>query len=147
VLRCLEPGLSIIVGTTDAKGAPASCRGIAIASHDDLATVTVFLPVATSHEAIQNIALTKRMAVSSTNMADHSSTQMKGTTIDARLATEDESAYVRSRFEAFVQGLMAYGVSPRLARSVRHWPAFAVTLKVEQMFEQTPGPNAGRRMR
>jgi len=144
--RCLEPGLSIIVGTAGAQGQPATCRGVAIVSRDDLETLTVFLPVATSQETIRNIALTKRLAVAATHPLDNSATQLKGTTIDTRLATDEEGVFVRSRLDAFAQMLLAFGVPPRLAHAMGHWPAFAVTIRVEQIFEQTPGPNAGRRL-
>jgi hypothetical protein len=145
--RCLEPGLSILVGTVDAQGAPSCCRAIAIASNDGLQTVTVYLPVATSHETIQNLGTTKRLAVAATHVIDHCATQLKGATSDARLAREDEAAFVRERLEAFADMLDAVGVPKRLTRSLSHWPAFAIKMRVEQVFEQTPGPNAGSRLR
>ena len=145
--RCLEPGLSILVGTVDAHGVPACCRAIAIASNDDLETVTVFLPVATRHEAIQNIATTRRVAVASSNPIDNRSTQIKGTTVDARLAREDEAGIVRRNLDAWTDVLHRVGVPRRLTRSVAHWPAFAVTMRVEEIYEQTPGPQAGTRIR
>lgn len=145
--RCLEPGLSVLVATVDAQGTPASCRAIAIASDDDLETVTVYLPVATCHEAIQNLAITKRLAVAATNPVDNSATQLKGTTLEARLAREDEAAFVNGRLEAFAEMLAHIGVPRRTTRSVAHWPAFAVQVRVEQIFDQTPGPKAGSRIR
>ncbi len=144
VQRCLEPGLSVLVGTADAAGSPACCRGIAISTPDDLQTITVYVPVATSHETIQNVGVTKRIAVTVTHPRDNFATQFKGTAVDARLAREDEGAFVRSRLDAFADVLDRIGVPRRLTRGVAHWPAFAVTLRVEQTFEQTPGPNAGR---
>jgi len=63
VHRCLEPGLSIIVAAVDARGNPSCCRSYAVRSDDDLQTLTVYLPVATSHDAIQSLAVTKRLAV------------------------------------------------------------------------------------
>ncbi len=146
VHRCLEPGLSIIVGTVNAQGQPSTCRGIAIASRDDLATLTVYLPVATSQETIQNVALTKWVAVAATHPLDNSATQVKGIATEARLAREDEGVFVRERLGAFIGVLRAFGVPVRLAHSFNHWPAFAITIRVEQVFEQTPGPNAGRRL-
>src|SRR4051812_34453763 len=95
--RCLEPGLSVLVGTADPAGNPSSCRGIAIASRDDLQTVTVYLPVATSQETIHNLATTKKIAVGVSHPRDNFSTQFKGTSIELRLARDDESAYVRAR--------------------------------------------------
>jgi len=147
VHRCLDPGLSIIVGAVDAHGQPSTCRAIAIDSPDDLETLKVFLPVATSHETIKNVATTKRLAVVATYPFDNSATQLKGQAIEARLATEQEGVFVRDRLEAFIGSLRGFGVPGRLAGSLAHWPAFAITIRVEQIFEQTPGPNAGRRIR
>jgi hypothetical protein len=139
--------MSIVVATVDGHGQPAACRAIAIRSEDDLDTLTVFLPVATSHETIKNVATTKWLAVTSTYPLDNSATQIKGTTTEARLAREDEGVFVRERLEAFTGVLRAFGVPGRLAQSLSHWPAFAVTIRVDQIFEQTPGPNAGKRIR
>src|SRR5215470_4694058 len=83
--RCLEPGLSIIVGSVDAQGAPVCCRAYALRSTDDLETVTVYMPVATSHETIQALATTGRLAIAATHPADHSATQLKGVAMDTRL--------------------------------------------------------------
>jgi len=145
--RCLEPGLSILVGTVDAKGTPACCRAVAIKSDDALETVTVYLPVATSHETIRNIAMTKRLAIAATHPVEHCATQLKGSTSEARLARDDEAAFVRGRLDAWANILDTLGVPKRLTHSVAHWPAFAVTMSVEQVFEQTPGPKAGTSLR
>ena len=145
--RCLDPGLSIIVGAVDEHGQPSTCRAIAIDSRDELETLTVFLPVATSHETIKNVATTKRLAVVATYPFDNSATQLKGEAIQARLASDEEGVFVRERLEAFIGSLRGFGVPGRIAGSLAHWPAFAVTIRVEQIFEQTPGPNAGRRIR
>jgi hypothetical protein len=135
--------MSVLLGTADPTGAPSCCRGIAIQSQDDLATVTVYVPVATSHDTIHNLATTGQLAITTTHPVDNVATQLKGTHTDARLAREDEEAFVRARFDAFAEVLDSVGVPRRLTRSVNHWPAFAITMRVEQIFDQTPGPNAG----
>lgn len=145
--RCLEPGLSILVGTADPAGVPSCCRGIAIESHDAFETLTVYLPVATSQETIHNLATTKQMAVVATHPRDNFATQFKGVTLEARLARDDEAELVRVKLEAFADVLDRIGVPRRMTRTVAHWPAFAVTLRVEHVFDQTPGPNAGSRVR
>jgi hypothetical protein len=144
VQRCLEPGLSVLVGTADGSGMPSCCRGIAISTPDDLQTITVYVPLATSHEAIQNLAMTRKLAVTVTHPRDNFAAQFKGEAIDTRLAREDEAAFVRARLDAFADVLDRIGVPRRVSRSLAHWPAFAVTMRVDQTFDQTPGPNAGR---
>ena len=147
VHRCLEPGLSIIVGAVDAHGTPSCCRSYAIKSDDDLQTLTVYLPIATSHDTIKSLAVTKRVAVATTHPMESSATQLKGTTIETRLAREDEAAFLDARLQAFSDMVLAFGVPRRLSRAAAHWPAFAVTIRVEEIYEQTPGPKAGTRLR
>jgi hypothetical protein len=145
--RCLELGLSVIVGTVDAQGVPTTCRAVAVASDDGLKTLTVYVPVATGHATVQNVATTKRLAVAATHPCTNAATQLKGTVFETRLAREDESVHVRMCLEAFADVLESIGVPRRLTRSMVHWPAFAICIRVEQIFEQTPGPNAGSPLR
>ena len=141
--RCLAPGASILVGTADPAGTPSCCRGVAIRTQDDLSTVTVYVPVATSHDTIHNLATTGQLAITSTHPVDNVATQFKGTSLEARLAREDEAPFVRARLDAFADVLDGVGVPRRLTRSLNHWPAFAITMRIEQVFDQTPGPKAG----
>jgi len=145
--RCLAPGTTVVVGTVDGNGVPGVCRAIAVASHDDLATLLVYLPVATSHTTIQNLAASRRLAVTVMNPVSNNATQLKGSLVEVRLANENEAGFVRGQFDAFIERLDRLGVPRRLSRSLRYWPAFAVNMQVEQMFEQTPGPQAGSPLR
>lgn len=145
--RSLEPAQSVVVGTVDAQGVPATCRALAIVSQDDLETMTVYVPVATSHTTIQNLATTKRLAVAATHPFTNAATQIKGSAIEIRLARDDERATVSARLQAVADVLESVGVPRRLTHSVTNWPVFAIHMRVEQMFEQTPGPNAGSRLR
>jgi len=145
--RALELGTSVVMASVDAQNVPACCRVIALASADEVATVTVYMPIATSHAVMRNLATTKRVAITATNPTDHCSIQLKGVTMDARLAREDEAAFVRARRDALVDTLALVGIPRRVTQNVAFWPAFAVTVRVDEMFHQTPGPNAGSRLR
>jgi hypothetical protein len=147
IRRCLEPGLSILVGSADARGVPVCCRGTTLTSDDDLATVTVYVPLATSQETIANVASTRRIAVAATHAIDHCSTQLKGVTTSVRLAREDEKELVTSGVDRFGDILNEIGVPKRLMRTLTPWPAFAIEVRVEEIYDQTPGPNAGVRLR
>jgi hypothetical protein len=145
--RCLQAGLSIIVGSVDAHGAPTCCRAYGLRSTDELETVTVYVPVATSHETIQALATTGRLAIGATWPADHSATQLKGVVTDTRLARDDEATFVREQLRVWSDVLAKFGVPKRLSSRATCWPAFAVTMRVEEIYEQTPGPKAGGRLR
>lgn len=140
-------GTAVFVGTVDRDGVPACCRGIAVTSRDNLRTATVYVPIATSREALMHIASTRRLAVVASFPPDHRATQLKGTTTAVRMASEEEEEFVRGRLEEFADTIFQFGVSRRIGRSITYWPAFAIDMMVEDLFEQTPGPNAGTPLR
>src|SRR5262252_9895582 len=110
MMKCLEGGTSILVGAVDERGQPACCRAIALTSNDDLASVTAYIPVATSRAVIASIAMTGRMAVVVSEPIGHRSTQLKGTIGTTRLARDDERALVRQRLEQLGDVLNVIGV-------------------------------------
>ena len=139
--------MSILVGSADASGGPACCRGIALVPAPDLATATVYVPAATSRDVLANAATTKRLAVVASHPIDHTSVQLKGTVQNIRLAREDEAPLVRGRLGEFVNVLDRIGVPRPLASSMSCWPAFALEIRVEELYDQTPGPKAGTAIR
>jgi len=147
IRRCLDNNVAILVGSVDVQGEPSCCRALALTSNDDLATVTVFVPLATSRETIANVATTRRLAVVATHPIDHCSIQLKGIAGTARLARQDEAPLVRKGFSGFTDILETLRFPPRVIRSVTAWPAFAIDMRVEEIFDQTPGPKAGARLR
>src|SRR5688500_15003091 len=138
VRRCIDQGMSVVVGSVNAEGVPVSCRAMALVSADDLSTVTVYVPLATSQETIANVATTRRMAVTSTHAVDHASIQLKGTAVETRLARADEEAIVRRGIDSFGEVLAQIGIPRRVTRAVTCWPAFAIQMKVEEIYDQTP---------
>ena len=143
VRRSLEPGTSVLVGTVDLRGVPSCCRGLALVSDDDLATARVYVPIATSQDTIANIATTGRIAVCMSHPVDHATIQIKGRASTARLATDAEAALVRGRFQDFGTVLGTIGIPRSVTRTIIDWPAFAIEMQVDAVFEQTPGPKAG----
>lgn len=136
-------GVSVIVGTVDADGIPTCCRGIAVASRDDFDTVTVYVPAATGQETVANVATTRRVAISCSRPLSHETIQIKGVTRGVRLAPPTDEPLVRERLEQLGDVLEQIGFPRKVTSSVTCWPAFAIDVSVEQVFDQTPGPNAG----
>ena len=147
LLKGLEPGVSVIVGSVDSHGNPSCCRAVGLRSDDELATATVFVPVATSKETIANVASTHRIAVVTTHPISHCATQLKGVVEQTRLAREDEEEFVVGHLGGFGGVLNTIGYPPRITRSIVHWPAFALEIRVDEIYEQSPGPKAGTRLR
>lgn len=139
--------MSLYAGTVGIDGFPVGCRAVALTARDDLSAITVYVPMATSSDLVAGVAATKRLAVVATYPPDHFAIQLKGTTTAVRLAADDERDLIRDRIEGFAEILHAVGYPLRLVRSVNHWPAFAIDMRVDEVFDQTPGPKAGTPIR
>lgn len=141
--RFVEEGRSIFVGTVDADGEPACCRAVALTGNADLSRITVYLPVDTAQQTIANVATTRRLAVTASQPLDHSTVQFKGWSQSVRLAREEEAELISRRMDQFAEILTAVGVPRAVTGRVTRWPAFAIEMSVEEVFDQTPGPQAG----
>jgi hypothetical protein len=142
-----DGGTSVLVGSADSNAIPACCRGIAVSTDASLARAIVYVPVATSRDVIANAATTKKLALMITRVVEHVGVQLKGTVEAIRVAGDDEAPFVRRRLSEFADVLDDIGLPRRIFRSVNHWPAFAVELKIDEVFDQTPGPRAGASIR
>jgi hypothetical protein len=147
LLRHLQPGRSILVGTVDPAGWPAACRGVGLVVDEDRQGFTVYVPVATGAETVANIASNGRVAVSATEPATHTSVQLKGRIRAVRVAREDEEERVRLSIDRFADTLDQVGLPRGVTRTMTCWPAFAIEAAVEAVFDQTPGPRAGALVR
>src|SRR4051812_26627196 len=101
ISRCLESNLSVMVASVDPLGEPSTCRALSLVSDDDLATATVYVPVATSVDTITNVNTTRRLTVVATHPLDHHSVQLKGAVIRTRPARDDERDVARRGFDGF----------------------------------------------
>lgn len=140
-------GLSLVVGTVDQEGMPGCCRAVGVRSSPDASQVTVFVPVATSQTIVTNLASNGRVAVVFSEPVSHETIQLKGTSTTVRLAAPDEKEIVRRQMEKFAEILDQLGMPRRITSRVNRWPAFAIEIAVEKVFDQTPGPKAGSLVR
>lgn len=140
----IEGGTSVAVATADADRAPSACRAIALTTRDNFETVTVYIPSVSAGETIANVATTRRVAISCSKPLSHRTIQIKGICRGVRLAPPSEEELVRTRLHQFADVLAEIGVPRGVTHRIAHWPAFAVDVSVEEVFDQTPGPRAGQ---
>ncbi len=93
------------------------------------------------------VASTRKLTIVATHPLDHHSLQLKGLAGSARLARDDEKAFVQRGFDGFAELLHTIGIPRRVTNAVTRWPAFAIDMQVEEIYDQTPGPKAGTRLK
>jgi len=138
----LESGISILVGTRDARLMPEVARVLGARVEKGGRELTLFVPEATGARTLANARENGRLAVCFAAV-DHTSYQIKGSLAGVRAARADERRRIERYRAALAQHFGSVGLPPRLTNRLNHWPAHALRLAVEAVFLQTPGPGAG----
>lgn len=143
IIDFVESGISVLVGTRSDRLLPNCCRGVAARVDRETGELLVFLPTATAAQNIADLEQNRRIAVCFSRAVDHRSIQMKGSVQSIESADEaDREAILRYR-RAFTEAWGTIGIAPRLTLRVAHWPAHRIRVRIDSIFNQTPGPGAG----
>ncbi|HEV8112942.1 MAG TPA: hypothetical protein VGR31_09215 [Planctomycetota bacterium] len=137
-----ESGISILAGTRDGRLIPEATRVLGALIGTDGRAFTVFLSASTAQRTLANVRDNGRIAVCFTSV-DHRSYQVKGRVTDVRDADEKDRHAIERYRAALAQHFGFVGLPPRLTHRLSCWPAHALTVAVESLFLQTPGPGAG----
>ncbi len=139
----IESGISILVGSRSDRLLAEYCRGLGARVEAAGRELSVFLAEATAAETLENFRNNGRVAVCFSRAADHRSLQIKGSVISLRPADEEERRLILRYRGGLAETWGQIGIPPRITLRIAHWPAIAVRLSVETVFDQTPGPGAG----
>jgi hypothetical protein len=141
----LESGVSILVGTRNAKNEPEATRSCGAQVAKDRAHVSLYFPD-WAQRAVADIEENGQIAACFSRMLDNYSIQLKGEGATVRDATDAERMVPERYLAAYVETLSMAGFPRALTTRIRVWPAKVVTFAVRDIFVQTPGPNAGARL-
>ena len=144
IVELIESPCSLIVGTVDADGLPDATRGWSAQVLDGGDHIRLLL-AANATITAANLRNTKRIALTATHFFTLNSVQVKGVALTLEEATADD----RERFEEFCRGCV------RAIHDIDQTPieilwrfvpsgVVACVLRADELFDQTPGPEAGK---
>jgi hypothetical protein len=146
LVEFFDSGVTLLVATVDVALHPEVVRGAGASMQGDRSGMTVYLNEALAARTVANLEATGSVAVCFTRPIDYRSVQVKGRATRARAVLESERPRIVRYHDALVEALYLVGVTRAASRRVRHWPCVAFDMVVEEMFHQTPGPGAGKRL-
>jgi hypothetical protein len=121
------------------------CFGAVVA--DDRERITTFVPVVRAEKLRQDLLDNGRVSfIVAKSTENHRTHQLKGRFLEWRAATPDEEAIAQAGCAKVAQELEALGMSPKIFDTLIALPCVAVAFRVEEIFDQTPGPRAGTRL-
>lgn len=136
-------GVAVAVATRDEYLAPTLARGWGPAVQDE--SFTLCVAAAEGSPTRRNIDANQVVSVIMSLPTTYESVQVKGAATLTREPTAEETARARRHFELFEQETAAVGVPPALIVRLFSPQLWLVEIRIESVFDQTPGPGAGGR--
>ena len=137
------------LGTRDETLRPAHTLAVGGSVHEDRRTVTVFVPSERATRAIADLEANGRVALG-IGQVSHEAYQLKGVYLSRRPAGAEDVARQEAYRKALLADALAHGYPEEIARpftqGFAYTPAVAITFRTEEVFLQTPGPDAGSRL-
>lgn len=143
----LQQGIGIHIGTRNEQLQPSGGRAAAVVVEADGEHVEVFVPELAMARLKGDLESNGQAALSFGRPEDERACQVKGVVAGIRRAAETERAIVEQQWDGYQRQLGLIGVPRAVMAAWSNWPAFVVRIRVTAVFEQTPGPQAGTRIR
>ena len=139
----IESDVATLVGSAESPERPQIAWGWAPRVNDEGA-VEVFLDAARADRTIANLRTNPRIAVTMAQPVSYRSVQIKGDFLGVSEPTEDDKVYVQRRREGFLSACVLVGDPPEAIRNLWLEDVVRIAFSVDQAFDQTPGPEAGK---
>jgi S-adenosylmethionine:tRNA-ribosyltransferase-isomerase (queuine synthetase) len=146
LVEFFESGVSILVATRDAALRPTCVRAMGASVRRADNVVTIYVPEVVSSRTVTNLGDNGQVAVTFSRPLTHYSIQIKGTCAAPR-RSDDDARRTQERYRAaYAEQLHAVGLPRSATARIVWWPSLAMDVVVRDVFLQTPGPGAGRRL-
>jgi hypothetical protein len=147
MVRFLESPVALQVAAAGADLRPSSTRGFGCWVEEDRRTLRICVLEAQGRRFLGDLQVGCRVAVNATDVLDLRSVQAKGSLSERRAATHAEQEACRAYTTELVEMFVRIGVPRDGCGGLWHsGPIAVVRVAVDALFDQTPGPGAGRKL-
>jgi predicted pyridoxine 5'-phosphate oxidase superfamily flavin-nucleotide-binding protein len=130
------------VGTRDARLRPSVSWAFGARVSPARDEITVFIPDIEAEQTRRNAEQHRLIAFTVVDGRTHEAYQFKGRLVGLRPSSDEERAVQDIHRSKVISYMAPY---PKvLFEGLRLYPSTALTFRVEQVFAQTPGPDAGK---
>jgi hypothetical protein len=150
IIRFLEERANIgFAGARDGNLIPRGHRISGWRADPSGRTITVFIPASWTAGLFDALRNNGQIAITVEEVGTHETYQIKGRYLSDRAVRPDEVDIASESRERFVRALLAMFPGESVGAMLRGSlpsPSVAVEIEVREVFLQTPGPEAGRRL-
>jgi hypothetical protein len=140
----LQEGLGIHIGTRNQRLEPNGARATAVKVEADGEHLVVFISEVAAARVLPDLQANGEAAIVFARPTDDRACQVKARFISSYVTTQAERAFVTAQWKGFIANLERIGIPGSSVDKWVTWPSVAIRLKATALFEQTPGPDAGK---
>jgi len=149
VVEVIHGPAVMYAGTRDERLRPAQTYVIGAVVPPDRETVTFFVPESRSERILGDLKSNSRVALA-VGLPTHEAYQLKGVYVSSR-PTDAKDRAVQEIYRAkLLSALLQAGYPEQIVKPLVlgyvYQPGVAITFRVEEIFLQTPGPEAGKKL-
>jgi hypothetical protein len=141
-----ESSAAATVGVNHPAHGPRLTAGWGFRLHPESGRAEVFVDVRSSGEVVEALRDDGRIAVVLADPVSYRSLQFKGRVLEIGEPSPLDRAWVGRTRELYTAGLALIGEAPAVSRNRWTEEVTRVAFTVTDVFDQTPGANAGRRL-
>jgi hypothetical protein len=141
-----ESSVAVTVGVNHPAHGPRLASGWGFRIHPESSRAEVFVDVRSSGQVVEALRTDGRIAVVLADPVSYRSVQFKGRVLDLGEPSPLDRAWVARTRELFTAGVALIGEAPAVSRNGWTEEVTRVAFSVAEVFDQTPGLNAGRRL-
>jgi hypothetical protein len=149
-LEFINNRADVVLGSRSTDLQPSVCWGMGCHARADGRRITVWLSRAQAATVIADIQANGAVAVTFVEPLTSRSLQLKGRDARVRDAQPQDAEILERHLDNMVREVALLGFSEMLARAAFGLPLHAlvaVEFTPDDVFEQTPGPNAGKSLK
>ncbi len=145
----IQRHIAINMASRDAEHRPSVARAYGCRVAADRRQVTVFLSVPAAQPLLNDVRGQRLVAVVFSRPSTHETIQLKGSDARIEALRDGDVAVIDAYLASFLADLRSVGYVDPFASNIERnllRDFVAVTFTPTAAFEQTPGPNAGRKL-
>ena len=139
---------SLMLGTRNNDLQPALQRAFGVKAADDFSQISFFIPKALSEKTLANLKANGRAAGTAVDAATHQTLQFKGEFVSSHDCTESDMQEFYANMTGF-GALIEQFYGPEGLEKMQAFnilPLVSINFKIQDIFNQTPGPGTGQKI-
>ena len=146
IKEVLEAPCFGFVGTINDSGQPVMTRFFGYKYDDPLTTITLYTFEKDAQVIVDQLKDNTKITATLSNATDFKTIQFKGTYLRHYNVLDEEVNYARENNAKQAEVMVMIGISNKIFANWQFEPSLAITINVEEIFDQTPKINAGNKI-